>query len=458
MPLNVPLSQLGACCSCSSRTSSEALPAVYVGVVQAFNVYHDAPHAPDTSLDHGTSDGLAIFSDLFRSRATRERNVGPTLGRRPNQKALLVIGPEPPPATGMEIATQALLAELRRARIPVVRVDTADPADELGNRGFWTWHNTLLAFRHILSATRKSFRRDVSAVYLPIAQEFPALVRDIIFLLIARAARVPAIVHLHGGAFGHFYSTQRTITRALLRRTVGGAALGIVLTENLRPALECVLPPERVSVVSNGIDVASVDGRIPSDGTIRVLFLSSLVRWKGPFAFIHAFALAHEICPCLRGTVAGHWPSEDIRVEMLKLASDLGVAEELAFPGAVEGEEKRALFESADIFCFASLVTEGQPLVILEAMAARLPVIAPAWPGIADTVVDGETGLLVPEAAPEALAGKLVELATDPDRRARLGAAGRLRYERLFTQRVFGEQMIQALRPFLENGDTVLVR
>lgn len=368
-----------------------------------------------------------------------------------NQKALLVIGPEPPPATGMEIATQALLAELRRADIPVVRVDTADAADELGNRGTWTWHNVSLACRHILSATRKSFRRDVGAVYLPIAQGFPGLVRDIIFLLIARAARVPAIVHLHGGAFGHFYSTRRTVTRALLRRSVGGAALGIVLTENLRPALECVLPPERVSVVSNGIDVARVDGRIPSDGMIRVLFLSTLHRRKGPLAFIHAFALAHENCPLLRGTVAGHWPSDETRIELLQLTSDLGVAGELAFPGAVESEEKRALFESADIFCFASLEPEGQPLVILEAMAARLPVIAPAWPGIADTVVDGETGLLVPEASPEALAEKLVELAADADRRARLGAAGRLRYEQLFTQRAFGERMIQALRPFVES-------
>src|SRR5207244_173848 len=122
------------------------------------------------------------------------------------------------------------------------------------------------------------------------------------------------------------------------------------------------------------------------------------------------------------------------------------------FPGAVESEQKRALFRDADIFCFASLVPEGQPLVLLEAMAASLPVIAPAWPGIADTVVDRETGLLIPADSPEALAEKLVELAVDPDERLRLGNAGRRRYEQLFTQRAFGERMIQALRPFLDHA------
>jgi glycosyltransferase involved in cell wall biosynthesis len=352
----------------------------------------------------------------------------------------------------MEMATQALLAQLRRAAIPYVRVDTADPLDELGNRGTWTVHNILLAFGHLLGALRKSFSRDVGAVYIPIAQEFPALVRDVAFLLIARAARRSVIVHLHGGSFGHFYASRRSITRLLLRFTIGRAAVGIVLTESLRPALECVIPPKRVSVVSNGIDVPHArDRTIRSDNTIHILFLSSLYRWKGPLVFIEAFARAHQECPFLRGTVAGDWPSDETRIQTLGLARGLGVDGMLHFPGAVAGEAKRALFESADIFCFASLVPEGQPLVILEAMGAGLPVVAPAWPGIADTVVDGATGLLVPEGSPEALADGLLQLARDSDHRLRLGAAGRRRYERFFTQDAFGVRMIQVIRPFIDH-------
>lgn len=374
-----------------------------------------------------------------------------------NRKALLVIGPEPPPATGMEIATRALIAELRRAGIRYARVDTADPSDQLGNRGSWTAHNMLLAFVHIFSVIRKSFRRDIGAVYIPIAQEFPGLVRDIAFMLIARAARLPVIVHLHGGKFGQFYASQRKSIRLLLRLTVGRAAVGIVLTENLRPALECVIPPQRVAVVSNGIDVPSVARRrMSDDDTICVLFLSSLYRWKGPLLFIEAFAQAHGECPSLRATIAGSWPSDEIRDEALRLARVLKIQTEISFPGSVVGKVKRALFESADIFCFASLVPEGQPLVILEAMAAGVPVVTPAWPGIADTVVDGETGVLVREGSFEALADGIVYLASNADRRLRLGKAARLRYERRFTQDAFGDRMIELIRPFIErDGEPV---
>jgi len=240
----------------------------------------------------------------------------------------------------------------------------------------------------------------------------------------------------------------------LMRFTIGRAAVGIVLTESLRPALECVLPSQRVFVVSNGIDAPNTgDRRIRSNTTVRVLFLSALVRWKGPLVFIDAFARARQACPFLRGTVAGPWASDEMHDEVLQLTRDLGVERVLSFPGSVVGEAKDALFESADIFCFASLVPEGQPLVILEAMAAGLPVIAPIGPGIADTVVDGETGLLVPVGSVEALADRLVDLARSADHRIRLGAAGRRRYERLFTQNAFGDRMTRLIRPFIDQDE-----
>jgi glycosyltransferase involved in cell wall biosynthesis len=353
----------------------------------------------------------------------------------------------------MEITTRALLEELHAAGIQVERINTADPDDVLGNRGVWTGHNVVMAVRHIAFAARKSFKKDVGAVYLPIAQSFPALFRDVAFLAIARAARLPTIVHLHGGAFAGYHASLGVVRRTLLNRSIGRAEAGIVLTEGLRPALECVLPRQRISVVPNGIDLA-ISEAAPSEkkDEVRVLFLSSLYRWKGAFAFIEAFGQAQVERPQLRGTVAGDWPSEKLRIDGAQLISELGLGEKLEFPGVVEGETKAQVFRDADIFCFAALEPEGQPLVILEAMAAGLPVVSPAWPGIADTVLDGETGLLVAEASPESLAEQIVHLVDRPDERARMGAAGRARYDALYTQRAFGQRMIEVLRPFLDEG------
>src|SRR5206468_6851910 len=132
--------------------------------------------------------------------------------------------------------------ELRRSAVPYLRIDTADPTDKLGNRGRWTIHNVRLACKHLADAVRSVARDDVGAVYIPIAQEFPALYRDLAFISVARLFRKPVAVHLHGGSFGDFYESQSSLIRRMLRAVIGSATVGIVLTDRLRPALECVLP------------------------------------------------------------------------------------------------------------------------------------------------------------------------------------------------------------------------
>lgn len=108
----------------------------------------------------------------------------------------------------------------------------------------------------------------------------------------------------------------------------------------------------------------------------------------------------------------------------------------------------------ADIFCLPShYPQEGQPLVVLEAMAAELPVVATAWRGIADTVVDGVTGFLVPISDPVAVSSKLAELVDDPDLRRRMGAEGRRRHEAHYTQKAFGARMLQVLEPWASMAD-----
>ncbi len=371
-------------------------------------------------------------------------------------KALLVIGPEPPPMTGMEVATQALVAELRRASIPYLRVDTADPRDELVNRGTWTIHNIALAVEHLVRASREMFRRDVGGVYVPISQEFPALLRDLLFIALAHLARKPVVVHLHGGAFGEFYESRTRPTRWLIRTLVGRAAVGIVLTDRLRPALGCVLPSSKIFAVQNGIDLPKSNGleHRNDEDSITALFLSSLFPSKGVLVFIQALSIARQTQPSLRGVIAGSWPSPEMKAEAEALIRQLSLEETVEFVGSVEGPEKTRVLQQADIFCLPSFyVPEGQPLVVIEAMAAGLPVVATAWRGIADTVVDGETGLLVDTPEPRLVAEKLAYLAGDRNERRSMAAAARARYEQFYTQRAFGDRMIRVLQPLLESSD-----
>jgi glycosyltransferase involved in cell wall biosynthesis len=355
----------------------------------------------------------------------------------------------------MEVATRALVDELRRAGIEFVRVNTADPDDALTNRARWTVRNVRMALRHVGSAFRQAFARDVAAVYVPISQELPAFYRDALFVLAGQLARKPVVIHVHGGAFHRFYADASSVIRALVRSTAGRAALGIVLSERLRPTLECILPPSRVHPVELGVDVdfSALPGRRSDDGGATVLFLSTLHPHKGVLVFLEAVALARRRHPELRAVVAGNWFWEETRAEAEALTRALELEQAVSFPGTVIGTAKADLFARSDVFSLPSFYElEGTPLVIVEAMAAGVPVIATAWAGIPDLVEDGRTGLLIDEPSPSLLAEKLLFLLDRPDVREAMGAAGRERYRTRFTQEAFGRRMIAALEPFLSEA------
>ena len=97
-------------------------------------------------------------------------------------------------------------------------------------------------------------------------------------------------------------------------------------------------------------------------------------------------------------------------------------------------KEVSDLLRQADLFVLSSL-SEGVSLTLLEAMASCLPIVATAVGGNGEVVVPGETGLLVPAQAPEALATAILTLLNDPPRARQLGLRGRQRVEEWFDVR-----------------------
>ncbi|HEY2294295.1 MAG TPA: glycosyltransferase family 4 protein [Thermoanaerobaculia bacterium] len=112
------------------------------------------------------------------------------------------------------------------------------------------------------------------------------------------------------------------------------------------------------------------------------------------------------------------------RPALERAAAELGPA--VTFLGNRDAAQVRTLLRGAAALVVPSIY-EGMPLVVLEAMAAGVPVVASAVSGIPEVVVDGETGWLVPPEDPEALARALEEVLTDPGEARRRGEAGRRR-------------------------------
>jgi glycosyltransferase involved in cell wall biosynthesis len=146
--------------------------------------------------------------------------------------------------------------------------------------------------------------------------------------------------------------------------------------------------------------------------------------------------------------LVGDDPFGDNRQRAESAAAQLELDKSAVFAG-IRRDVPR-LLAASDAFVLASL-WEGLGLVFLEAMAARLPVIATRVSAIAEVVVDGKTGLLVPASNASAMAQAMLRLAREPELRAQLGAAGRERVESVFgLERMVDE--VLAVYEWVRNG------
>ena len=128
-----------------------------------------------------------------------------------------------------------------------------------------------------------------------------------------------------------------------------------------------------------------------------------------------------------------------------KMVEERGLEGIVLYEGPLYGDAKLEALGEADMLVHPTR-EDCFPLVILEAMAAGLPVVSTREGAIPDEVEDGITGILCDKGNPEALADAIETLLQDNTVRERMGAAGRIRYETYFTRGQFEKRMIEILR------------
>src|SRR5439155_15667771 len=158
-----------------------------------------------------------------------------------------------------------------------------------------------------------------------------------------------------------------------------------------------------------------------ADARLRVLTVGRLLALKGFALALEAVALRRAAGSPVHLTLVGDGPERE-RLE--RLASDLGIDGDVTFAGAVPSDRIHAYYAAADVFCLSSLA-EGIPIVLMEAMATGLPVVATRVAGIPELVRDGESGLLVAPGRGDVLAEALRRLADSQELRGAMGSAAR---------------------------------
>jgi len=188
--------------------------------------------------------------------------------------------------------------------------------------------------------------------------------------------------------------------------------------------IRCDYGMDEVEVIPNATGGLAVEPAEEEDGERGyLLFVGRLRIRKGVEVLLEALRELRRRVPQAVLRIAGDGEHRE-RLECR--TAGLGLESAVSFLGTCDAARVRALLRGAAALVVPSIY-EGMPLVVLEAMAAGVPVVASRVSGIPEVVVDGETGWLVPPEDPEALAGALAQVLTDSDEARRRGEAGRRR-------------------------------
>ena len=344
---------------------------------------------------------------------------------------LIVIGPLPPPTHGVSISTSLVLANRRLGdHFTLEHLDTSDGRSDLSNIDTWDLTNVRVALRSAGRLLRRLLGRGRGVVYLPLSQGVSGFLRDAVFIWLAARAGWKVAAHLRGGEFDLFYGAQARPTRWWMRRVLSRVDSLAVLGTSLTHMFDGIYPRDRTAVVPNGTPEIERGDHLRDPDT--VLYLGNLFARKGVVEAVGAAELVVARHPTARFQFIGNW-DDDALARSLEQRTR-GASDRIAFLPPVAGEAKRAALLSASIMLFAPVLSEGHPRVVLEGLAAGLPVVTTDRGAIAETVVDGESGFVLDNPVPEQLAERILRLLEDDELRARMAGAARARYEALFSQ------------------------
>jgi glycosyltransferase involved in cell wall biosynthesis len=246
--------------------------------------------------------------------------------------------------------------------------------------------------------------------------------------------------------------SERLNPAGLLNRKLMDARFAVTCTEANRAHLARIAPAADIHRVYHGLnaDFARLLLERPAasaaNGRLRILAVGRLVEKKGFDVVVDAHALIEQRGVPAETTFAGGEDGDPSAAALRRQISRAGLTERVRLAGMMTQAQLLAEFVGATVFCLPCRVLEdgdrdGIPNVLVEAMAAGVPVVTTAVSGIPELVQDGVNGLVVPPDDPERLADAVLRLHADPGLRARLSTSGRRHVQEHFDGEVLAAQV-----------------
>lgn len=321
-----------------------------------------------------------------------------------------------------------------------INLATAESLSDIGHFSIKKIFKFLLLLKHIIQAVQHIHPQ---LVYITPNAGSKAFFKDFIVIQILKCMKCKVIAHYHNKGVSLYQ--DKWIYHLLYKRFFKDLKV-ILLAEALYKDMAKYVMRENVFICPNGIP-KSLNGPIEAERHNEIphlLFLSNLLISKGVFVLLDALTILKSrgytfICQFVGGETA------EINAEQFAQETQKrGISDMAIYVGRKVGKEKNVFFKQSDIFILPTK-NECFPLVLLEAMEYKLPVISTDEGGIPDIVKDGENGLICEKQNPASLANCMVELIENKELRIKMGEAGYNKFQNEFTIQQFEQRMTNIL-------------
>lgn len=348
------------------------------------------------------------------------------------KKTILFFGKVPPPYIGPAIATRIILNSNLNDFYKIFHFNTSHHRN-FKDLGKFSFTNIITPFILYFRLIYNIILKQPDIIYIPSQQTTIAYLRDIPFFILTKLFRVKLVCHLRGGYFLEFYNESNIIMKFVINNVQKLVDAQIVLGYNLINLYKPFMPIKKIYVVPNGGDYDYELKKNNNRNKINILFLGNLIREKGIIDFLDSrnYFPKEFLNNILYQFAGNHNDCKDEIDNFITGASDT----QIKYYGPVSGEQKLKLLSEADIFVFPTFYrNEGHPWVIVEALAAGLPIISTDRGAILESVIDGYNGFIVEPNNPKEISIKILNLINDKDLRIKMGKNSLSLYKKKYTQ------------------------
>lgn len=345
---------------------------------------------------------------------------------------LAVISQIPPPHHGSTMMTLVFLETVRNLGIEELLIDRRF-SRTVGEVGRFSWEKVGKSFGLVARLLSAQFCWRPSAYVVFITNRPASFLVDWVMTELLRLLKRPIVNYVHTFGFSHL-AGRNAIYRFLVRRALGSARTTVCLGKSLVRDVAWAVNGDIVTIPNTPYGAASANPgtRCP---TPTFLFLSNLIPEKGARDFIEA---AIDVCDShsdARFIVAGAAPDVSTFEELRSLVGNSRWRDRIRLLGQADDEMKWNLLRESHCLVFPSTYAfEAQPLSIVEAMSAGLPVIAYDTGGIRDLIVHNVTGYLLAPNDGDAMRASMRKLLDQTTLVSTFGENARSVYQQSFSR------------------------